>query len=51
MVVAPAVFRHPSGPVFAEAYLAACAEATGVGRIASFDRSLDRLSSVERVEP
>ena len=36
---------------FAEAYLAACAEATGVGRVASFDRALDRLSSVERVEP
>jgi predicted nucleic acid-binding protein len=36
---------------FAEAYLAACAEATGVGRVASFARSLDRLSSVERVEP
>jgi predicted nucleic acid-binding protein len=36
---------------FAEAYLVACAESTGVGRIASFDRSLDRLTSVERVEP
>jgi predicted nucleic acid-binding protein len=36
---------------FAEAYLAACAEATGVGQVASFDRALDRLSSVERVEP
>ena len=36
---------------FAEAYLVACAESTGVGRIASFDRSLDRVSSVERIEP
>lgn len=27
---------------FADAYLVACAESTGVGRIASFDRSLDR---------
>jgi predicted nucleic-acid-binding protein len=36
---------------FAEAYRAACAEATGVGRVVSFDRALDRLSSVERVEP
>jgi predicted nucleic-acid-binding protein len=36
---------------FAEAYLVACAESTGVGRIASFDRSLDRVHTVERVEP
>jgi predicted nucleic acid-binding protein len=36
---------------FAEAYLVACAEITGVHRIASFDRSIDRVSSVTRVEP
>lgn len=36
---------------FAEAYLVACAEATGVRRIASFDRGLDRVATVERVEP
>ena len=36
---------------FAEAYLVACAETTGIGRIASFDRSLDRVSTVQRVEP
>jgi len=36
---------------FAEAYLVACAESTGVGRIASFDRSIDREYSVERIEP
>jgi predicted nucleic acid-binding protein len=36
---------------FAEAYLVACAESTGVGRIASFDRSLDRVHTIERVEP
>jgi predicted nucleic acid-binding protein len=36
---------------FAEAYLAACAEATGVGRVASFDRSLDRVASIDRIEP
>ncbi len=36
---------------FAEAYLVACAESTGVGGIASFDRSLDRVSSVQRIEP
>jgi predicted nucleic acid-binding protein len=36
---------------FAEAYLVACAERTGVGRVASFDRSIDRVATVERVEP
>lgn len=36
---------------FAEAYLVACAESTGVGVIASFDRSLDRVGSIERIEP
>jgi predicted nucleic acid-binding protein len=36
---------------FAEAYLVACAESTGVGRVASVDRSLDRVHTVERVEP
>lgn len=36
---------------FAEAYLVACAESTGVNRIASFDKSLDRVGTIERVEP
>jgi predicted nucleic-acid-binding protein len=36
---------------FAEAYLVACAESTGVGRVASSDRSIDRITTVERVEP
>lgn len=36
---------------FAESYLVACAETTGVGRVASFDRSIDRVGTVERVEP
>ena len=36
---------------FAEAYLVACAESTGVGVVASFDQSIDRVSSIERVEP
>lgn len=35
---------------FAEAYLVACAESTGVGRVVSFDRSIDRVSTVERVD-
>jgi predicted nucleic acid-binding protein len=36
---------------FAEAYLVACAESAGVGRIASFDRSIDRVGTITRVEP
>lgn len=36
---------------FAEAYLVALAEASGVGAIASFDRSIDKIASVSRREP
>lgn len=36
---------------FAEAYLVACAETTGVGRVASFDRAIDRVTTVQRLEP
>lgn len=36
---------------FAEAYLVACAESTGVGRVASFDQAIDRVDTVRRVEP
>jgi predicted nucleic-acid-binding protein len=36
---------------FAEAYLVATAEATGVGAIMSFDRSIDRVKTVSRIEP
>lgn len=36
---------------FAEAYLVACAESTGIGRVASFDRAIDRVTTVERLEP
>ncbi len=35
---------------FAEAYLVACAESTGVHKVVSFDRSIDRVGTVERVE-
>ena len=35
----------------ADAYLVACAERTGVGDIVSFDRSIDRIASVHRIEP
>ncbi len=36
---------------FAEAYLVAQAEATGVGAIVSFDRSIGRVATVARREP
>ena len=36
---------------FAEAYLVACAETTGVNRVTSFDRTIDRVTTVERIEP
>ena len=36
---------------FAEAYLVANAEASGVGTIASFDRTIDRVPTVSRIEP
>jgi predicted nucleic-acid-binding protein len=36
---------------FAEAYLVAQAETTGVARILSFDRSIDRVGTVARQEP
>ena len=35
---------------FAEAYLAAAAELSGVGRVASFDRSLNRVETIERID-
>ena len=36
---------------FVDAYLVACAESTGVGKVASFDRSIDRVDTIERIEP
>jgi predicted nucleic acid-binding protein len=36
---------------FAEAYLVASAERTGVGVVASFDRAIDRVGTVRREEP
>jgi predicted nucleic acid-binding protein len=36
---------------FADAYLVASAERTGVGTIVSFDRSIDRVGTVRRIEP
>ena len=36
---------------FADAYLVASAERTGIGVIASFERTIDRVSTVHREEP
>lgn len=36
---------------FAEAYLVAAAERAGVPSVASFDRSIDRVTTVRRIEP
>ena len=36
---------------FADAYLIALAERTGVGAVASFDRDIDRPGTVTRIEP
>lgn len=36
---------------FADAYLVATAERTGVGAIVSFDRTIDRVGTVRRIEP
>jgi predicted nucleic-acid-binding protein len=36
---------------FAEAYLVASAETTGINKVASFDGSIDRIGSIERVNP
>ncbi len=36
---------------FAESYLVAMAERAGIGVIASFDRSIDRVPTIRRIEP
>jgi predicted nucleic-acid-binding protein len=36
---------------FADAYLVASAETSGVEAVASFDRAIDRVATVRRVEP
>ena len=36
---------------FHDAYLVAAAERTGVGRVASFDRDLDSVPTIERIRP
>ena len=36
---------------FAKAYLVAQAERSGVGAVASFDKAIDRVTTVRRIEP
>jgi predicted nucleic-acid-binding protein len=36
---------------FAKAYLVASAETTGINRVVSFARSIDRITTIERVDP
>lgn len=36
---------------FAEAYLVASAERSGVDTVASFDRAIDRVTTIRRIEP
>lgn len=36
---------------FAVAYLAALAELTGINRVASFDRHIDRVKTIKRIQP
>jgi predicted nucleic acid-binding protein len=31
--------------------LVACAETTGISKVASFDRSIDRINTIKRIEP
>jgi predicted nucleic acid-binding protein len=41
--------RH--GLVFADAYLVASAERSGIGGVVSFDEGISRVGPVQRVEP
>lgn len=43
--------HETAGLHFADAYLVAQAEVTGLGEILSFDRSIDKIESVSRREP
>jgi predicted nucleic acid-binding protein len=36
---------------FADAYLCAAADVSGIGTVASFDRGIDKVASVRRLEP
>ena len=50
------IVRHLTGDppdlaARATAYLVACAERKGVLRVASFDKSIDRVGTVNRIEP
>lgn len=36
---------------FAESYLVACAESSAIRQVASFDRPIDRVKTIKRIEP
>ena len=36
---------------FADAYLCATGEISGIGTVASFDRRIDKVTSIQRLEP
>ena len=50
-VVGDSITEQKQYSAFIEAYLVACAESTGIRRVVSFDRSIDRVSTIERIEP
>lgn len=51
MLLRALAIYETDGLDFAEAYLVALAEATGVEQVLSFDRSIDRVGTVARREP
>lgn len=36
---------------FADSYLVACAESSAIRQVVSFDRSIDRVKTIKRIEP
>ena len=46
-----AIEVYEVGLDFAEAYLVACAETTGLNQVVSFDKAIDRVTTIQRIEP
>ncbi|MGZ5312377.1 MAG: PIN domain-containing protein [Solirubrobacterales bacterium] len=51
ILLAALEIHERDGLAFVDAHLAALAQATGVGDIVSFDRGLDRVAGIRRIEP
>jgi predicted nucleic acid-binding protein len=51
LLLRPVEAYEVNGSISREAYLVACAESMGINRIASFDRSIDPVGPVERLDP